>query len=283
MRVAVVQSRHEAASDANLAAARRHVADAAARGAEVVLLPEYWFLPHAGDGPPTTETVRQAAAREPEVLELLASLSAEHGVAVAANSLRATGSGLRNVLRVADGGRVAWSQPKVHPMPGEAAWGVVGGPKLEVHTLRGVPAGGLVCADVLYPEAARVLAIRGAEIVLNPVLSRFRTPDPTKAAREAVYVARAWDGACFVLKASGFLPGKIAGRSLVAAPWGLVARYRDEAAEEVIVADLDLDALRAFRKEQRGFEDRRPDAYRGLVDGTTTPAGRNLPPPGPPA
>lgn len=267
MKVAVVQSLHRDSVEANLDAARRHLADAAAKGAEVALLPEYWFLPPRED--PAAE-VRGAALREPEFLAFLAEQSRATGMAVAANTLAASGDRLLNVLRVADAGRVAWTQPKIHPMPGEAAWGVAGGPKLVVHALRGVPAGGLVCADVLYPEAARLLALQGAEIVLNPVLSRLRTPDPTKDAREAVFVARAWDGACFVLKASGCLPGRIAGRSLVAAPWGLLARYRDEAAEEVLVADLDLAALRAFRKEQRGLEERRPDAYGALVDAPRT-------------
>ena len=262
MKVAVVQSLHRDTVEANLDAARRHLADAATRGAELALLPEYWFLPPQDD--PLAE-VRAAAAREEELKAFLADQSAATGMVVAANTLATSGPALLNVLRVADGGRIAWTQPKLHPMPVEAGWGVAGGPKLVRHDVRGVPAGGLVCADVLYPEAARLLALQGAEIVLNPVLSRLRQDDRTKDAREAVFVARAWDGACFVLKASGYLPGKIAGRSLIAAPWGLVARYRDEAAEEVLVADLDLEGLRAFRTEQRGFDGRRPDAYGGLV------------------
>lgn len=262
MKVAVVQSLHGDSVEANLDAARRHLVDAAARGAEIALLPEYWFLPPREDAAPE---VRGAALREAGLLAFLAEQSRVTGMVVAGNTLATSGEGLLNVLRVADAGRIAWSQPKLHPMPGEAAWGVAGGPKLVVHPLRGAVGGGLVCADVLYPEAARLLALQGAEIVLNPVLSRLRAHDPTKAAREAVFVSRAWDGACFVLKASGYLAGKIAGRSLVAAPWGLLARYRDEAAEEVLVADLDLDALRAFRKTQRGLEGRRPETYGGLT------------------
>jgi N-carbamoylputrescine amidase len=122
-----------------------------------------------------------------------------------------------------------------------------------------------VCADVLYPEAARILALQGAEILINPVLSPFREVDNTKEARDAIFIARAYDSGAFVLKAGGFRRGAIAGRSLVAAPWGLVARYADDFAEALLVADLDFERLHDFRKHQASFPARRPEAYEGLL------------------
>lgn len=74
-----------------------------------------------------------------------------------------------------------------------------------------------------------------------------------------------------MLKAAGLRrpagepPFGIAGRSLVAAPWGVLARHRDEFEEELLVADLDLARLREFRDHQSTFPKRRPDAYDGLL------------------
>lgn len=267
LKAAVVQMAHRATIDEALAAARAHVADAAARGAEIVLLPEYFFAAlRPGGGPPTgAEEIARNAAR---VRETLADASRDASVAVAGNAIEAQAGAPRNVLLVYDRGALVAEQPKIHPMPREAESGIVGGDALEPFPLRGARAGGLVCADIFYPEASRVLSLKGAELLLNPVMSPYRTPDPTKEARESVYVARAWDSGAFVLKAGGFSrPEKrVVGRSLVAAPWGLVARYRDEFAEEVLVAELDLDALRAFRAEHRGFYARVPKAYASLFD-----------------
>lgn len=265
LRVAVVQMAHLSTLDDALAAARAHAKDAAARGAAIVLLPEYFFaaIPPLKDGPLDLEGT---AAR---VRVALAQASRESGAAVAGNAIEPIGGALRNVLCVFDEGALVAEQLKIHPMPREAESGIVGGDLLEPFALRGATAGGIVCADIFYPEASRVLSLKGAEILLNPVMSPYRTPDPTKDARESVYVARAWDSGAFVLKAGGFSrPEKrIVGRSLVAAPWGLVARYHDEFAEEIVVADLDLDALRAFREQHRGFQARVPKAYRSLFDG----------------
>src|SRR5439155_21630666 len=146
----------------------------------------------------------------------------------AGNLLEVADGKLRNVGVVYDRGAVALEQLKIHPMPREAAAGVVGGDGLRAATVLGRPTGMLVCADVLYPEAARVLSLQGAEVLLNPVMSPYREVDNTKAARDAIFIARAYDSGPFVLKAGGFRRpdangSGIAGRSLVAAAWGILA------------------------------------------------------------
>jgi len=178
VKVAAVQMPHGPSLEENLATARTMLVDAAARGAEIALLPEYWFQPPL---PPAeaAAAVSESIAREDELLAFLADASTATGMAVVGNTLNRTAAHLRNVLRVADAGRIAWSQPKLHPMPGERGWGVQGGPRIVAHPQRGAVVGGLVCADILYPEAARILALRGAEVVLNPVLSAWRADDPT--------------------------------------------------------------------------------------------------------
>jgi predicted amidohydrolase len=253
--------RHGDDVDENLARARAGLGDAARAGADVAVLPEYFFAV----GPPQ-------GGLAPKVRAMLARASRELGLAVAANVVEdAPGGGLLNVGVLVDRGEVVLEQPKIHPMPREAAAGVVGGPRLRAGQLRGRSVGLLVCADVLYPEAARVLQLQGAQLLLCSMLSPYRAVDNTKQARDSIFVARAYDSGAFLVKACGVRapigeePVGIAGRSLVTAPWGVLARYKDDTAEELLFADLDFEELARFRKHQASFPARRPEAYEGLL------------------
>ncbi len=267
LRVAAIQFQNRATIDEALVSAREVVGRAVERGARLVLLPEYFAAP-TGVRPGTRES--DLVARVGEIEAMLADVSAEHGVTVSGTSLDARNGGLQNVAFVYHAGSRIGAQAKVHPMPREESMGLVPGVDFHLMDAAGVKLGVLVCADVLYPEASRILSLDGVEVILNPVMSPYRGgdgEDPTRSARESVFVARAWDAAAFVVKAGVTSTDRRAvGRSLVAAPWGLLARYADEWTEEILIADLDRGALSAFRKTQRGLEARQPAAYRRLLD-----------------
>jgi predicted amidohydrolase len=179
---------------------------------------------------------------------------------------------LRNRLLVHDRGALLGWQDKVHPMPTEERWGVQASERIAPVAWE-PRLGGLVCADVLHPEQARLLSVQGAEVLLNPVMSFLKPHDDTREARRAMFLARAYDNACFVLKAGGIArygPAQLAGRSLVAAPWGMLAEAAREDEEQVLLADLDLDRLREERKRSLSLDRRNPRAYAGLTD---VPAG----------
>jgi predicted amidohydrolase len=300
LRAAAIQMPHGASVDGNLATAGRLVAAAVDAGAGLVLLPEYFFaamprtraattsttrpdaapntaghkaagaaLGSAGDTPtgPATGTPAGTAAdtatgegAAAAVREFLG--AASRRAAVAGNVVERQEGVLGNVGVVYEAGRPVLEQVKLHPMPREVDSGIVGGVDLAVADVAGRSTGVLVCADVLYPEVAQNLALRGAQVLLNPVLSALRRPDPDRQARKALYIARAYDAGAFVIKASGFLADHIAGRSLIAAPWGMLAEASDEQGECLVLADLDFAALAAFRAAQGRFPPRRPDLYR---------------------
>lgn len=258
MRVCAVQMAHGDPVEMNLARARGMLDGAAEGGAHLALLPEYFFavLP----GGPAASAEHAAAVRA-----LLADASARHPLVVAGNVIERAGEGFANVGVVYERGRCVLEQPKVHPMPREAAAGVAGGAVLRAAQVDGRAVGMLVCADILFPEASQVLALQGAELLLNPVMSPWRAEDDGREARVAMYVGRAYDARAFVLKAAGFRRDAIAGRSLVAAPWGVLARAEADFEETLLFADLDFARLRAFRERQALFPSRRPEAYRELV------------------
>lgn len=262
LKAALVQMRHGESLDANLASARGWLEKARDAGADLAVLPEYWFAVFPGTPAENADGAREAR-------RLLADASRDLGMAVAANVIERMAGALWNLGVAYEEGRLVMEQPKVHPMPREAAAGVTGGDLLEAGHVRGHPAGLLVCADVLYPEAARVLALQGAELLLNPVMSPYREEDDTRGARDAIFVARAYDSGAFVLKAGGWrradAPPQVAGRSLAAAPWGVLAKARDDFADELLLVDLDFERLARFREHQATFPPRRPEAYGGLL------------------
>ena len=260
---AVVQMRNRATLREGLEAADAHVAAARDQGARLVLLPEYFFVPEGRLAVP--ELAREADT----VKAYLQEASRRHGLALAGNVLETVEGGrVHNVAYAFHDGRQVGRQAKVHPMPNELQAGIAPADRFAAFQVGDVSAGFLVCADILYPESSRVLSLQGVDLLLNPVMSPHRAVgDVTQEARTALYIARAWDAAAFVLKAGGFTGDRRAvGRSLIAAPWGILARYEDEWREQVLTARLDLSTLREFRKGHRGFQDRQPQAYGSLIE-----------------
>lgn len=262
LRIAAVQMEHGPDFEGNLKRARKHLDAARDKGVRLALLPEYFASTREPAGPAAE------AARAESIRGFLSDASRALDMVVSANLVERRGEAAYNVGVAYDAGRPVALQDKVHPMPREAESGITPGHALRAADIAGVTTGLLVCADILYPEAARILALQGAQLLLNPVMSSYREVDPTKDAREMLYVARAYDAGAFVVKAGGFARGgthPIAGRSLVAAPWGLLAKYRDDFTEELLVADLDFDLLARFREGQSRFPARNTGAYGDLL------------------
>ncbi|MHB8586497.1 MAG: carbon-nitrogen hydrolase family protein [Thermoplasmatota archaeon] len=262
LRVACVQTLHATSFEETLANIRPQVRNAAQDGARVILLPEYFFVPESTDAPrdPPTEWA-------PAVRAFLAENSRDHHVALVGNVIEKRAEGILNIGLAYSDGRLTGEQPKIHPMPREEAWQIRGGTALTPFSLEGIPAGLLVCADILYPEASRILSLKGAELILNPVMSPYLDVDPTREARSALYIARAFDAGAFVLKSGGYAPisRRAVGRSLIASPWGILAQSKSEWTSDVVLADLDFDSLHTFRATSRGLAGRSPSAYRDLA------------------
>ncbi|MBI4362205.1 MAG: carbon-nitrogen hydrolase family protein [Euryarchaeota archaeon] len=233
--------------EANLEAAGEMAARAARMGAHLAVLPEYWFgFPYAHP------VFRFEALTRGRVLDFYRRTSEEHGLLLSGNLTEASGGHYYNVGLWVRGDRVLSRQRKLHPTPNERAWGVSPGSRVAWATERGTRLATLVCADVLWPETCARL--RGADIVSNPVVSRRRDKDGGREARNAMFVARAFDNGYYLLKAGGVSPRwPIAGRSLAAAPWGLLARARGDTRPELLRVDLDLERLRRARRDIQGL------------------------------
>ena len=151
----------------------------------------------------------------------------------------------------------------------------------------------VICYDNQHPELARVLALRGADVILMPHAARTKmwddTPESAAAARAhshdyftSCYAQRARENACFaVLTDQAGRAGYVdtypkdspnqphhAGAILFFAPDGevIASSQRDEIRDEMVVATLEADRLVAERSlANYTLKTRRPELYGELV------------------
>jgi predicted amidohydrolase len=268
LRAAAVQLNSTEDSDRNLATADRLVREAALSGAELVVLPEKWTVL----GTPE----QMAAAAEPldgRAISWARSIAEELGIELIAGSVVERVPDrpkLSNTsVHIGSDGSLRAVYRKIHMFDVEVD-GVAyseseneePGDEIVVSELDGgVRLGMTICYDLRFPELYRILAVRGAQVIAVPSAFTLAT---TRDHWEVLLRARAIENQCFVIAPNQIgthPPGhRSGGRSMILDPWGLVLASAPDA-ETVIVADLDLGALRDVRKRLPSLANRRPEAY----------------------
>jgi predicted amidohydrolase len=126
----------------------------------------------------------------------------------------------------------------------------------------GTELGMTVCYDLRFPELYRILAVRGARILLVPAAFTLTT---TRDHWEVLLRARAIEDQCFVIAANqvGAHPGghRSGGRSMIVDPWGLILAQAPDA-ESFALAELDLARLQEIRTQIPSLANRKSAAYR---------------------
>lgn len=154
------------------------LAEAAAAGAGILVLPELWceqWLPLAPADLPETEEIAWMGRAAAQLLERLEPLPARHGVALLAGSMPAeteAGWANRAYLMLPDG-RVA-TQDKLCLTPSERdpeAWWLVPGDALRVVSWRGLRLAMPVCLDVEQPALAAALQPLDLDLLLVPSMT----------------------------------------------------------------------------------------------------------------
>ena len=125
-----------------------------------------------------------------------------------------------------------------------------------------------ICYDRHFPEGARILGLRGAEIVFNPSatvagLSEYlwKLEQPAHAVANGYFV-----GAINrVGREEPWNIGEFYGQSYFCDPRGQIIAQAPRDQDALVVADLDLDMIRQVRNTWQFFRDRRPESYAELV------------------
>ncbi len=199
-----------------------------------------------------------------EVEQLYAELARGYGMylVIGAGYLPGDGPGQQALaLAFSPQGELIGEAARVGLLPEDEEWVTPGEAWAVVSTSAG-RLGLLLGGDVLYPEVARLLAYRGADVLV--VMAA--TSDPALAARiRMAALARAQENQVFVL--ASFLIGNnplrgdnapFTGRSAIMAPaemtehdTGVLAEMGTAAAEGLVAAELNWKALRTLRQERR--------------------------------
>ena len=268
MSVAAVQLNSTADTAANLAAADRLTHAAAADGARLIVLPEKWTA--IG----TDEQLRAGAeALDGPAISWARATARELGVDLVAGSIaerRAGSEKLANTcVHVDPQGEIRAVYRKVHMFDveidghsyRESDVERAGDEIVLSETVDGVELGLSICYDLRFPELFRILAVRGARVIVLP--SAFTLPT-TRDHWETLLRARAIENQIFVIAANQFgrHPGgqRSGGRSMIVDPWGVVLAQTPDR-EGYAVAELDLEYQREIRARLPSLANRRPDAY----------------------
>jgi predicted amidohydrolase len=240
---------------ANLARAAGFVAQAAKAGARVVVFPELFTLGFTMAPEPFAERIPGPTN------EAMAVLSRRFDLYIVGSVVETHAPHPRNAAFVTapDGSLVA-AYRKIHPFSyGEEHRHYSGGEDCPVFAVDGIPCGLQICYDLRFPEPFRALATGGAEVVFVPA----NWPARRISAWSTLLAARAIENqmaVCGVNRVGRDPHLDYPGRSAIHDCFG-EAIVLGDAAEGLVVGDIDLEKLRAWRKRFPALRDRRPEVY----------------------
>ncbi len=262
------------------------IADAARQGADLIVLPEL----HASEYFCKFQDPALHDLAEPldgPTAQALSSAAREHQVVVVGSIFERRAAGLsHNTAIVFDSdGRLAGIYRKMH-IPDDPGYnekfyftpGDLGFEPIQTSIGR---LGVLVCWDQWYPEAARLMALAGAELLIYPTAIGF---DPDDDRQEQARQLEAWRTVQRGHAVANGLPvlacnrvglepdrsgaGRAAqfwGHSFIAGPQGeVLAQAGNEA--QLLIAEVDLERGEAVRRIWPFMRDRRIDAYQDILE-----------------
>jgi deaminated glutathione amidase len=264
---ACVQMTSKADVGENLRKAGEGIADAARRGAKLVVLPENFAFMGIGEED-KLQIAERLEAPGPIVSGVLGA-AAKHGVWVVAGGLPEAARDPKKVwntcLVASPDGKVAAIYRKIHlfdvQIPGAAEFREsrtveAGAEPVVVETPLG-PVGLSICYDVRFPELYRLLGAKGARVVVVPSAFTLHTG---KDHWHPLLRARAIENQVYVLAAAQFGRANekriCYGHSLIVDPWGTVIAEAPDR-EGVIVGEIDFDYQDKVRRELPALTHRR--------------------------
>ena len=261
--------------EANLDKAERLIRRAAGKGAQIILLQEM-FATHFfafNDWKPDYFALARPLSGNP-ILERKERLARELGVVLPVNIFERANNAYYNTIVVidADGRQLGIYRKshipagppgcfeKIYTSPGDTgfkAWRTAHG-----------PIGVGVCWDQWFPESARIMALKGAEILFYPTGIGSDCHGHWQRAMQGHAAANLTP--LVAANRVGSETGDLGvtdfwGRSFIAGPTGEIIAEAGSEDEAVILASFDLEAIREMRANWGVFRDRRPDLYGPLL------------------
>lgn len=238
VKIALVQMKSEQGNtQANLERGIQFVRQAAEEQADIVCLPELFYT---GYHPESGEMQNLAEPSDGPFVQTMGKLAKEKGVFIIggyAESVEIPGRMYNSAIFIDNNGCVLGNMRKVY------AWGIEKnkfreGDKFPVFDTPFGKVGIMICYDVEFPEPARIMALKGAELVFVPAVwsipaaRRWDVDLAGNALFNLMFMAGAnpvGDGAC--------------GKSQVVGPDGVVRVAASETEEEIVYCDVNLNEV----------------------------------------
>ena len=262
-RVAVLQMRSvNREYERNIKTIIKYMSDAKQNGADILLLPECFITGY-------DLTIDNASAITENDLAPLCENAKELNIGLVATALTQGKSNPQNsAFVISKDGKILMKYAKVHTCDFADEKVLESGSEFKVCDFDGVKIGIMICYDREYPESARVLMLKGAEIILVPNDCGSMRP------RLQALSTRAYENMCGVAMANP--NGENAGNSCAYSPicWDRNGEcidntllLADAETEGLFYADFDMDAIRAYReREMMGNTFRKVKAYAELLN-----------------
>ena len=265
----------------NIAAVADLVAEAAGKGAQVVLPPELFSGPYFCREEKDEFFALARPTAEHRSVIAMQKLAKQLGVAIPTSFFERDGHHYYNTLAMIDAeGAIMGTYRKSHIPDGpgyeEKFYFRPGNDGFKVWDVFGARIGIGICWDQWYPETARCLALKGAQVLFYPTAIGSEPKDAE------MDTSRMWRRAMIGHAVSNCMPVVAAnrighegsqeagntfyGHSFICDEWG---DYLDQFGREdsgVLVAKLDLDAARQHRASWGFFRDRRPQLYSRIAE-----------------
>ena len=265
----------------NLARVEKHVRDAAARGAQVILPPELFEGPYFCREENAEHFAQARALEDDEAVARMRVVARELGVVLPVSFFEKAGQAYYNSVALVDAdGAVLGTYRKSHIPDGpgyeEKFYFHPGDTGFRVWSTKHGKLGVGICWDQWFPESARAMMLLGAELLFYPTAIGSEPHEPDLDTRDP------WQRAMIGHAVSNVVPVVAANRigdedgqrfygsSFIADHRGDKAAELGREDEGVVVAGFDLDVLARTRAAWGFFRDRRPELY----DVLTTADGR---------
>ena len=261
-KIAILQMRSvNRAYENNITTIIKYMAEAKKNDADILLLPECFITGY-------DLTIDNDLAIIENELSPLCKTAKELGIGLVATALtKGKNSPQNSALIIGKDGEILMKYSKVHTCGFADERVLESGAEFKVCDFDGVKIGVMICYDREYPESARILMLKGAEIILVPNDCGSMRP------RLQALSTRAYENMCGVAMANP--NGKNAGNSCAFSPicWDNNGEcvdntllLADDETKGLFYAEFDMDAIRAYReREMMGNTFRKVSAYSDLL------------------
>jgi len=265
---------------ANIANAERLIRESARRGANVILIQELFESPYFCKDQLARQFEFARPVGDNPAIARLSKVAAELQVVLPLSVFERAHNAYFNTLAMvdADGGLLGiYRKSHIPEGPGyhEKYYFSPGDTGFKVWNTRFGTLGVAVCWDQWFPEAARAMALMGAEILFYPTAIGSEPHDPKLDSRWHWQRTMQGHAAANVmpLVASNRIGQErgekvemtFYGHSFIADHTGEVVSQADDHSEQILTAKFDLEEIRRYRHAWGVFRDRRPDLYRPLL------------------